>query len=97
MRKWVYRIPEEGSGEIKYGAQLIVRESQAAVFLLQRKGLRCFWAWPSHAPLPGNIPVLTKILTIPWGMTSPLRAEVYFVDPKVFPNLKSGHQRPSGV
>ena len=27
----VRRLPQEGSGEIKYGAQLTVRESQAAV------------------------------------------------------------------
>ncbi len=28
-KELVHRIPEEGSGEIKYGAQLMIRESQA--------------------------------------------------------------------
>jgi membrane protease subunit (stomatin/prohibitin family) len=27
----IHRIPENGSGEIKFGAQLIVRESQSAI------------------------------------------------------------------
>jgi membrane protease subunit (stomatin/prohibitin family) len=31
-KELVHRIPEEGSGEIKWGAQMTVRESQAAVF-----------------------------------------------------------------
>lgn len=30
-RELAHRIPEKGSGELKYGAQLIVRDSQAAV------------------------------------------------------------------
>ncbi len=38
--------------------------------------------------------MLTKILAIPWGMTSPLRAEVYLVNMKVFPNLKWGTRDP---
>jgi len=37
---------------------------------------------------------LTKIISIPWGMTSPLRAEVYFVNMKIFTNLKWGTRDP---
>ena len=37
---------------------------------------------------------MTKILAIPWAMTSPLRAEVYIVNMKVFPNLKWGTRDP---
>jgi len=33
----VHRLPEEGSGEIKYGAQLTLRESQAGVFYYKGK------------------------------------------------------------
>ena len=35
----VGRFPKEGSGEIKFGAQLIIRESQAAIFFRDGKGL----------------------------------------------------------
>jgi len=33
----VHRIPQNGSGEIKFGAQLTVRESQCAVFSITAK------------------------------------------------------------
>ena len=89
----VHRIPEKGSGEIKFGAQLTVRESQAGVFFYKGKAIEAFGAG-RHTLKTGNIPILTKIAAIPWGMSSPLRAEVYFVNLKVFTNLKWGTRDP---
>jgi membrane protease subunit (stomatin/prohibitin family) len=89
----VHRLPEKGSGEIKYGAQLTVRESQSAVFFYQGRAFDAF-SPGRHTLSTLNIPVLTKVLSIPWGMTSPLRAEVYFVNMKLFPNLKWGTRDP---
>ena len=92
-QEMVYRVPEEGSGEIKYGAQLTVRESQAAVFFYKGKAIEAFSAG-RHTLKTANIPILTKLAALPWGMTSPLRAEVYFVNLKVFNNLKWGTRDP---
>ncbi|WP_319547575.1 SPFH domain-containing protein [Desulfogranum marinum] len=89
----LHRLPEHGSGEIKFGAQLTVRENQAAVMFY--KGRACDAFPPGrHTLKTANIPILTKILSLPWGMTSPLRAEVYFVNLKVFTNLKWGTKDP---
>jgi membrane protease subunit (stomatin/prohibitin family) len=92
-KELVHRIPENGSGEIKFGAQLTVRESQAAVFFYNGKAYDAFGAG-RHTLKTANMPILTKILSIPWAMTSPLRAEVYFVNMRVFPNLKWGTKDP---
>jgi len=89
----VHRIPQKGSGEIKYGAQLTIRDSQAGVFFYQGKALDAFGPG-RHTLKTGNIPILTKILSLPWGLSSPLRAEVYMVNLKVFTNLKWGTRDP---
>ncbi|MDP1991705.1 MAG: SPFH domain-containing protein [Syntrophales bacterium] len=92
-KELVHRIPEEGSGEIKWGAQLTVRESQAAVFFYNGKACDAFGPG-RHTLKTANIPLLTKLLSLPWGMMSPLRAEVYFTSMKIFPNLTWGTRDP---
>jgi len=92
-KELVHRIPQTGSGEIKWGAQLTVRESQAAVFFYNGRAGDVLGPG-RHTLKTANLPILTKILSIPWGMKSPLRAEVFFVNSKVFPNLKWGTRDP---
>lgn len=89
----VHRIPEEGSGDIKYGAQLIVRESQSAVFFYGGKAYDVFGPG-RHTLTTANIPILTRLVSLPWGFTSPLRAEVYFANMKEFIDLKWGTRDP---
>jgi len=89
----VHRLPETGSGELKFGAQLTVRESQAAVLFYQGKACDCFGPG-RHTLKTANLPLLTKLLSVPWRGDSPLRAEVYFINLKFFPNLKWGTQNP---
>ena len=89
----VHRLPQEGSGEIKYGAQLTVRESQVGVLFYKGKACDCFGPG-RHTLKTFNLPILTKLLSIPWRGDSPLRAEVYMVNMKTFTNLKWGTRNP---
>lgn len=92
--KMVQRLPEEGSGEFKFGSQLIVRENQKAVFFRDGKSLDVFNAG-RHVLKTPNVPILTKAVTrLGYGEKSPFKAEVYFLNMKLFRNLKWGTKEP---
>jgi membrane protease subunit (stomatin/prohibitin family) len=89
----IYRIPQEGSADFKWGAQLIVRDSQTAIFF--KDGHACdSFTTGRHTLSTLNIPILTRLLSFPFGFQSPFRAEVYFINQKVFTELKWGTKYP---
>ena len=90
----VKRMPDNGQCEINWGAQLTVRESQTAVFFRDGKALDVFGPG-RHVLQTQNIPVLTKLVTrLGYGTDSPFKAEICFMNMKLFPNLKWGTSEP---
>ena len=85
----VRRVPEIGAGEFKLGSQLIVRESQRAVFFRDGKALDVFGPG-RHTLSTDNIPLLGGLIGLPFGGRSPFTAEVYFVSMREFTDLKWG-------
>ena len=88
-RQMVHRLPEHGSGDFRLGSQLIVRESQAAVFFRDGKSLDTFGPG-RHTISTANIPLLTGLISIPFGGETPFKAEVYFVNLREFLEQKWG-------
>ncbi len=88
----VYRFPVANK-EIKMGAQLTVRESQAAVFV--NEGVIADVYFPGrHVLNTQNMPIMTKLKSWKYGFNSPFKAEVYFINTKQFTNQKWGTMNP---
>ena len=88
----VWRFEREGH-EIKYGAKLTVRESQAAVFVHEGQLADTF--------MPGlymletnNMPIMTTLQHWDHGFRSPFKSEIYFVSTRRFTDLKWGTKNP---
>ena len=74
-QEMVWRHP---GGELKLGAQLVVSPSQWAIFFRDGRVLDVFETG-RHMLTTANLPLLTRLLALPFGGKSPFRAEVYFV------------------
>jgi excisionase family DNA binding protein len=87
-----YRF-EDSDKAIKNGAQLIVRESQLAQFVYLGKFGDTFGPG-KHELVSNNIPVLTKLASWKYGFMSPFKADVYFLNVRLFTGTKWGTTHP---
>ena len=87
-----FRFPDEDK-EIKNGAQLIVRESQAVQFVYLGEFGDTFGPG-RHTLTTDNIPILTNLKSWKYALESPFKADVYYVVTRVFPGNKWGTANP---
>jgi len=88
----VWKFPRY-ENEIKNGAQLIVREGQAAVFLHEGE-LGDVFMPGRHQLSTSNLPILTTLASWKYGFDSPFKCDIFFVATKQFTNLKWGTKNP---
>jgi membrane protease subunit (stomatin/prohibitin family) len=89
----VWRFPRY-ENEIKYGAKLIVRESQAAAFINEGALADVFLQPGTFTLETKNLPVLATLKGWKYGFESPFKAEVYFVNTRTFTDRKWGTKNP---
>ena len=87
-----FRYPDLNK-EIKNGAQLIVRESQVAQFVYLGQFGDSFGPG-KHTLTTDNIPILSTLKGWKYGLHSPFKADVYFVNTRLFTGNKWGTANP---
>ena len=87
-----YRFPDDDK-EIKRGAQLIVRESQAVQFVYLGQYGDLFGPG-KHSLTTDNIPILSRLKGWKYGFESPFKADVYFLTMRLFTGNKWGTSNP---
>src|SRR5690242_11107110 len=87
-----YRWPDEDKN-IKNGAQLIVRESQTVQFVYLGQFGDTFGPG-KHTLTTDNIPILNKLKSWKYGFNSPFKADVYYLNTRLFTGNKWGTSNP---
>jgi len=89
----VHRFPEEGIADLRFGSQVIVRESQRAVFFRDGHALDVFGPG-RHTISTANLPLLVGLLGKIFDNRTPFTAEIYYVSVKEFADRKWGTPQP---
>jgi len=87
-----FRYPDEDKA-IKRGAQLIVRESQLAQFVYLGEFGDTFGPG-KHTLTTDNIPILTRLRSWKYGLESPFKADLYYLNTRLFTGNKWGTANP---
>lgn len=89
----VHRFPEDGPGNFRIGSQVIVRESQSAVFFRDGNALDVFGPG-RHTIVTYNIPLVINAIGKLFNEKTPFPAEVYYVSMREFVDRKWGTPQP---
>lgn len=89
----VHRFPETGSGDFRIGSQVIVRESQTAVFFRDGQALDQFGPG-RHTIATANIPKVIDFIGKAFNNRTPFTVEVYYVSMREFLDRKWGTPQP---
>ena len=88
--EFVYKFP---SDDLRMGTQLVVYPAQTAFFV--KGGKICDeFAAGTYTISAENIPILNKLINIPFGGSSPFKAEVWFINQITKLDMKWGTPQP---
>ena len=76
LDQFVWKFPSEN---LRFGTQLVVKPGQWAVFVKGGRILDIFEEGTTTLQ-SGNLPLLTKLISLPFGGDTPFQAEVWFVN-----------------
>ncbi len=88
-----YREPQSGSGDWRMGSQVIVGESQAAVFVRGGEALDALGPG-RHTLSTANLPILSGLIGLATSGRTPFTADLYFVNLKDLPQVGWGTNPP---
>jgi membrane protease subunit (stomatin/prohibitin family) len=88
----LWKYPDKDKN-IKYGAQLTVRESQTALFVDEGKFADVFEPG-MHKLITDNMPIMTTLKSWKHGFDSPFKSDIYYISTRTFPALKWGTPNP---
>lgn len=86
----VYKFPSE---DLRIGTQLVVHVGQVAFFVKGGKVMDMFECG-TYTIKTENIPILNKLINLPFGGNSPFQAEVWFINTLAILNTKWGTPTP---
>jgi membrane protease subunit (stomatin/prohibitin family) len=92
-REIVHREPQGGPGDFRLGSQVIVRESQTAVFFRDGRALDVLGPG-RHTLTTENLPIISGLIGLATNGRTPFPAEVVFVNMRQFIDQKWGTPEP---
>lgn len=90
QREYCHKFPSQ---DLRTGSQLVVNTAQTAIFVKGGLILDEFTAG-TYTLKTENLPLLNKLINLPFGKNSPFQAEVWFVNQITRLDMKWGTQQP---